>query len=166
MAKPQTDSRLMGSIDSLLKSALAYRRVPVGAPLAAGAAAGALVAGGVVGVAAAPLVGPETGVAGARPLVSAGEGGDTKKIARDDVIEIDAASGLISIMGGKWTTHRAMAEDTINAAQKALGIPVTESPTRSHLLYGADGFTADLWEKLAAAFPISKETGHHLASKF
>jgi glycerol-3-phosphate dehydrogenase len=106
------------------------------------------------------------GFAGARPLVSAGEGGDTKKIARDDVIEIDAASGLISIMGGKWTTHRAMAEDTINAAQKAFGVPVTESSTRSHVLYGGDGFTDDLWEKLAAAFPISKDTAHHLASRF
>jgi glycerol-3-phosphate dehydrogenase len=106
------------------------------------------------------------GFAGARPLVSAGEGGDTKKIPRDDVIEIDPDSGLISIMGGKWTTHRAMAEDTINAAQKAFGVPVTESPTRAHVLYGGEGFTGDLWEKLAATFPISKETGHHLASKF
>ncbi len=106
------------------------------------------------------------GFAGARPLVSAGEGGDTKKIARDDIIEIDSASGLISIMGGKWTTHRAMAEDTINAAQKALGIGVTESPTREHLLYGGDGFTADLPDKLAAAFPITKETAHHLSAKF
>ena len=106
------------------------------------------------------------GFAGARPLVSAGEGGDTKKIARDDVIEIDPDSGLISIMGGKWTTHRAMAEDTINAAQKAFGVPVTESPTRAHVLYGGERFTGDLWEKLAAAFPIAKETAHHLAAKF
>ena len=62
-----------------------------------------------------------SGYAGARPLVSANESQSTEKIARDDVIEIDPASGLISIMGGKWTTHRAMAEDTINAVQKALG---------------------------------------------
>ena len=84
----------------------------------------------------------------------------------DDVIELDSASGLISIMGGKWTTHRAMAEDTINAAQKALGAAVTESPTRSHVLYGGEGFTSELPEKLAAAFPISKETAHHLSAKF
>src|SRR5580658_2036432 len=107
-----------------------------------------------------------SGFAGARPLVSAGENQSTKKIARDDVIEIDPASGLISIMGGKWTTHRAMAEDTINAVQKALGAPVTESPTRSHVLYGGEGFSSDFWEKLMAAHPISKETAHHLAAKF
>ncbi len=107
-----------------------------------------------------------SGYAGARPLVSSDENQSTKKIARDDVIEVDAASGLISIMGGKWTTHRAMAEDTIDAAQTALGGPVTESPTRSHLLYGGEGFGADLWEKLMADYLISKETARHLAAKF
>jgi glycerol-3-phosphate dehydrogenase len=106
------------------------------------------------------------GFAGARPLASAGEGESTQKIARDDVIEIDAKSGLISIMGGKWTTHRAMAEDTINAVQKALGVPVSESPTRTHVLHGGEGFTSDLWEKLIRIYPLSKETAHHLAAKF
>jgi glycerol-3-phosphate dehydrogenase len=107
-----------------------------------------------------------SGFAGARPLVSSGESESTKKLARDDVIEIDDASGLISIMGGKWTTHRAMAEDTINAAQKALGVPVTESPTRSHPLHGAQGFSEDFWEELVSIYSISKETAQHLASKF
>jgi glycerol-3-phosphate dehydrogenase len=106
------------------------------------------------------------GFAGARPLVSAEANQSTQKIARDDVIEMDPASGLISIMGGKWTTHRAMAEDTINAVQKALGVPLVESPTRAHVLHGSEGFTADLWEKLMKAYPISKETARHLAAKF
>jgi glycerol-3-phosphate dehydrogenase len=107
-----------------------------------------------------------SGFAGARPLVAAGENENTKKLARDDVIEVDASSGLISIMGGKWTTHRAMAEDTIDAVQKALGTPPTESPTRSHLLAGGDGFSADIVQKLATAYPISEETAHHLSAKF
>jgi glycerol-3-phosphate dehydrogenase len=107
-----------------------------------------------------------SGFAGARPLVSSGESQGTEKLARDDVIELDEASGLISIMGGKWTTHRAMAEDTINAVQKALGTPITDSPTRSHVLYGGEGFRVDLWEKLMAGYPIAKETAHHLAAKF
>jgi glycerol-3-phosphate dehydrogenase len=106
------------------------------------------------------------GFAGARPLVSDGENESTKKLARDDVIEVDAASGLISIMGGKWTTHRAMAEDTINAAQKALGVPVTESPTRSHVLHGGEGFAADLWEEVVRVHSVSQETAQHLTAKF
>jgi glycerol-3-phosphate dehydrogenase len=107
-----------------------------------------------------------SGYVGARPLVSANETQSTDKIARDDVLEIDPASGLISIMGGKWTTHRAMAEDTVNAVQKTLGEPVTESPTKSHVLHGGEGFTSDFWEKLMAIYPISKETAQHLAGKF
>lgn len=107
-----------------------------------------------------------SGFAGARPLVSAGEGESTQKIARDDVIEIDQKSGLISIMGGKWTTHRAMAEDTINAVQKTLGVAVSESPTRNHVLHGGEGFTGDLWEKLMSTCPVSKETALHLSAKF
>jgi glycerol-3-phosphate dehydrogenase len=107
-----------------------------------------------------------SGFAGARPLVTAGENESTAKLARDDVIEVDTCSGLISIMGGKWTTHRAMAEDTVNAVQKALGTPVTESATRSHILAGGDGFSSDLGQKLTAAYPISQETANHLAAKF
>ena len=107
-----------------------------------------------------------SGFAGARPLVSAGEGANTQRIARDDVIEIDSKSGLISIMGGKWTTHRAMAEDTINAVQRALSISVTECPTRAHVLHGGAGFTPDLWEKLKASNHLSDITARHLASKF
>jgi glycerol-3-phosphate dehydrogenase len=106
------------------------------------------------------------GFAGARPLVGSEDSGDTKKLARDDVIEVDPASGLISIMGGKWTTHRAMAEDTIHVVQKALGLPLTESQTRNHILHGGEGFTDDYWKKLCRAHPISEGTARHLAAKF
>jgi glycerol-3-phosphate dehydrogenase len=107
-----------------------------------------------------------SGFAGARPLVGTEEKGDTKKLARDDVIEVDTASGLISIMGGKWTTHRAMAEDTIHSVQQALGVGRTESPTRNHVLYGGEGFTEDYWKKLCSEYRLSEETARHLTSKF
>jgi glycerol-3-phosphate dehydrogenase len=92
--------------------------------------------------------------------------GETKKLARDDVIEVDSASGLISIMGGKWTTHRAMGEDTIHRVQEALGVPKTDSQTRNHVLYGGEGFTDDYWEKLSRRHRISDETARHLTTKF
>jgi glycerol-3-phosphate dehydrogenase len=107
-----------------------------------------------------------SGFAGARPLVGSQDSGDTKKLARDDVIEVDSASGLISIMGGKWTTHRAMAEDTIHTVQQALGLPQTESQTRNHILYGGEGFTDDYWKRLCREHPISEGTARHLAAKF
>lgn len=107
-----------------------------------------------------------SGFAGARPLVGSENAKDTKTLARDDVIEVDAASGLISIMGGKWTTHRAMAEDTIHTVQQALGLPQTDSKTRNHVLHGGEGFTDDYWKKLCGEHPISEGTARHLASKF
>jgi glycerol-3-phosphate dehydrogenase len=107
-----------------------------------------------------------SGFAGARPLVGAEEKADTKTLARDDVIEVDPASGLISIMGGKWTTHRAMAEDTIHCVQQALGVPRTESPTRCHVLHGGEGFTDDYWQKLCTEYQIPEETARHLTAKF
>jgi glycerol-3-phosphate dehydrogenase len=106
------------------------------------------------------------GFAGARPLVGSEDSTDTKTLARDDVIEVDPASGLISIMGGKWTTHRAMAEDTIHSVQQALGVPQTESKTRNHVLHGGEGFTDDYWKRLSREHSISEGTARHLAAKF
>jgi glycerol-3-phosphate dehydrogenase len=107
-----------------------------------------------------------SGFAGARPLVGSDDGGDTKKLARDDVIEVDPRSGLISIMGGKWTTHRAMAEDTIDRVEESLGRPRTEGQTRNYVLFGGRDFTDDCWKKLTRRHPISDDTARHLVSKF
>ncbi len=54
---------------------------------------------------------------GIRPLVKAA-GSDTRStsaLSRDHTIHIDA-SGLLTIVGGKWTTYRHMAEDAVNHA--------------------------------------------------
>src|SRR5262249_11219409 len=51
-----------------------------------------------------------SGFAGVRPLVTLPGVTDTKKLIRDDEVEFDAGSGLISILGGKWTTHRLMGQ--------------------------------------------------------
>ena len=52
--------------------------------------------------------------AGLRPL-AANQGSDTetKEISRHHKINV-STSGLISLLGGKWTTYRKMAEDAIN----------------------------------------------------
>ncbi len=53
--------------------------------------------------------------AGLRPLVSADEDGDTSEISREHAIRV-SESGLLTIAGGKWTTYRKMAEDTVDVA--------------------------------------------------
>jgi glycerol-3-phosphate dehydrogenase len=107
-----------------------------------------------------------SGFAGARPLVSAGASRDTKQLARDHEVEVNAQTGLISIMGGKWTTYRAMAEDTINAVQKCLGQPVTPGVTIDHPIYGSKGYTADYWRSLVRDYGVSEATAKHLSQKF
>ena len=107
-----------------------------------------------------------SGFAGARPLISSRDGWETKKLVRDDVIEVEPASGLISIMGGKWTTHRAMAEATIHRVQEALRLPLADSRTRNYVLYGGVGFTDDYWARLVNEYGVSEDTARHLTSKF
>jgi glycerol-3-phosphate dehydrogenase len=107
-----------------------------------------------------------SGFAGARPLVSAGGSRDTKKLARDHEVELDAGSGLISIMGGKWTTHRAMAEDTINAVQKSLGRAATPGMTLDHPLYGSAGYTPEYWQSLVRDYKLPEQAAKHLSQKF
>jgi glycerol-3-phosphate dehydrogenase len=107
-----------------------------------------------------------SGTAGARALVSSGDATTTAKLTRDHEVEIDRASGLISILGGKWTTYRAVAEDTINAVQNYLSNRMIGCSTRNHPLSGSDGYTPDFWRKLAQHGGISELTAHHLAEKF
>jgi glycerol-3-phosphate dehydrogenase len=53
---------------------------------------------------------------GIRPLVNSGHAsGKTSALSRDHTVHIDS-SGLLTIVGGKWTTYRHMAEDTVNHA--------------------------------------------------
>jgi glycerol-3-phosphate dehydrogenase len=107
-----------------------------------------------------------SGFAGARPLVSAGGSRDTKKLTRDHEVEIDPQSGLISIMGGKWTTHRAMAEDTISAVQKSMGRPATPGVTLDHPLSGSKDYVPEYWNSLVRENGIPEQTAKHLSQKF
>ncbi len=54
---------------------------------------------------------------GIRPLVKAAgsDASKTSSLSRDHTIHIDS-SGLLTIVGGKWTTYRHMAEDAVNHA--------------------------------------------------
>jgi glycerol-3-phosphate dehydrogenase len=107
-----------------------------------------------------------SGTAGLRPLVSSGKSGETKSLARDHEVELDHASGLISIMGGKWTTFRAMAEDTLDATQKFLGNAGRKCSTLNHPLLGSADYTVDYWQSLAKRFKLTDVVAHHLAEKY
>jgi glycerol-3-phosphate dehydrogenase len=57
---------------------------------------------------------------GIRPLVAAASDGATARLARDHVVSV-SAGGLISIVGGKLTSYRKMAEDAVDAVVRREG---------------------------------------------
>ncbi len=73
--------------------------------------------------------------AGLRPLVKAGDEKNTAAISRDHTLMI-SPSGLVTITGGKWTTYRKMAEDTVNEAAIVAGLDERPSKTENLRLHG------------------------------
>ena len=67
--------------------------------------------------------------AGIRPLVLKGAGSNTAALSRDHTIRFEP-SGMLTIVGGKWTTYRHMAEDCVNHAAKAGRLPERACRTR------------------------------------
>jgi glycerol-3-phosphate dehydrogenase len=76
--------------------------------------------------------------AGLRPL-AANQGSDTetKEISRHHKVNV-STSGLISLLGGKWTTYRKMAEDAINTASMVGGLKDAKCRTHKLKLIGYD----------------------------
>ncbi len=74
--------------------------------------------------------------AGLRPLAAPKkEGKSTKEVSRSHKI-ITSDTGLITITGGKWTTFRKMAEDTINKALKVHNIKYIPCKTENLSIHG------------------------------
>jgi glycerol-3-phosphate dehydrogenase len=107
-----------------------------------------------------------SGFAGVRPLLTSRHSTNTKKLARKHEVEVAPQSGLISIMGGKWTTYRAMAQDAIDAAQEYLNVPVSKCPTLDHPLAGSQGFSPDYWQSLQKLYAEPEAAARQLAQKF
>lgn len=66
---------------------------------------------------------------GIRPLQRTGTSVKTSALSRGHFIESNAP-GMITITGGKWTTYRRMAEDTVDVAMKNAGLHPKRSTTR------------------------------------
>jgi len=104
--------------------------------------------------------------AGVRPLVAAAGSVDTKKLVRDHEVEEDLTSGLISILGGKWTTYRAMAEDGINSVQRSLGQQPHAATTRGYVLAGGKDYDANQWQSLMVRYGVSQSTAQRLSQRY
>jgi glycerol-3-phosphate dehydrogenase len=74
--------------------------------------------------------------AGLRPLALPAHGAAaTKDISRKHYLQVHAP-GFITITGGKWTTYRKMAEDTVDLALRTTGMPSKPCVTQSLPIHG------------------------------
>ncbi|XP_025093776.1 glycerol-3-phosphate dehydrogenase, mitochondrial-like isoform X1 [Pomacea canaliculata] len=103
---------------------------------------------------------------GIRPLVIDPSKSDTQSIARNHVIEV-SPSRLITIAGGKWTTYRHMAEETVDRAVKVCKLkPTCACRTKGLLLDGAHGWSPTLFIRLVQDFGLENQVAQHLANTY
>jgi glycerol-3-phosphate dehydrogenase len=105
--------------------------------------------------------------AGLRPLVKKA-GGATKDLSRRHRVQVSSAQ-LVTITGGKLTTYREMAADTIDAACKVIRDELGRRPPRSRTsrlkLHGAQGYEA-VRDHGPGEAPVSQEVVDHLVGRF
>jgi len=94
--------------------------------------------------------------AGVRPLPRRSKGPESA-ITRRHIIKShhDVARGLISIIGGKLTTYRSLAEQALGKVGRALGRRLPECRTHDTLLPGAFG-RAEARQRLAATAVLAE----------
>ncbi|KAI8871346.1 DAO-domain-containing protein [Ramicandelaber brevisporus] len=105
---------------------------------------------------------------GIRPLVRDPNASknSTEALVRNHIVTT-SPSGLITIAGGKWTTYRNMAQETIDAAIKEFDLkPLTECRTERVKLIGSHGYSDTMFIKLIQNFGLETEVAKHLAANY
>ncbi|MDE3106242.1 MAG: FAD-dependent oxidoreductase [Acidobacteriota bacterium] len=96
---------------------------------------------------------------GLRPLVRKQGAKNTAALSREHTVVV-SESKLVSITGGKWTTYRRMAEDTVNVAAEAAGLARQPSQTQELRLHG---WTAEAAAHLDAEHELAVYGGDQAA---
>ncbi|GAB3890200.1 glycerol-3-phosphate dehydrogenase/oxidase [Spirosoma agri] len=106
----------------------------------------------------------QAGFGGIRPLIESSRA-NTKTLLRDHEVEYDAESGLLSLLGGKWTTYRLMAQDAIDRVGERLANPVKGS-TETHYLVGGETYRFEDWQTLQQRFSLPTDVCQHLMQTY
>jgi glycerol-3-phosphate dehydrogenase len=108
-----------------------------------------------------------TGVyAGLRPLLS-GESEVTSQLSREHAVA-RPVPGVIAVAGGKYTTYRPMAAETVDAVAADVTRRVPPSVTENVPLVGAEGYAAmvNQLESLAQRWGVPRFRAEHLLNRF
>ncbi|PIL22688.1 hypothetical protein GSI_15381 [Ganoderma sinense ZZ0214-1] len=104
--------------------------------------------------------------AGLRPLVRNPNAASTEGLVRNHMIHV-SESGLLTIAGGKWTTYRAMAEETVDKAVEVFELqPKTKCVTESVRLVGSDGWSRNMFIGLVQRYGLETEVAKHLSDNY
>lgn len=110
--------------------------------------------------------------AGIRPLVrdprTLKEGDDvssTQGLVRNHFL-FTSDNGLVTIAGGKWTTYREMAEETIDEVVKQGHFQAKPCITKKIKLAGAEGWDPNFVAMLAQEYHLSSKMAEHLANNY
>ncbi|KAJ2451105.1 mitochondrial glycerol-3-phosphate dehydrogenase [Coemansia sp. RSA 2336] len=103
---------------------------------------------------------------GIRPLVRDPKAANTKDLVRNHMIHV-SDSGLITIAGGKWTTYREMAKETIDSAISAFKLtPERDCQTEHVRLIGSHAWSDTMFIKLVQNFGVDLEVAKHLSHNY
>jgi glycerol-3-phosphate dehydrogenase len=107
-----------------------------------------------------------SGFGGLRPLLQADPNADAKSLVRDHEVEYDKTSGLVSILGGKWTTYRLMAKDTIDFCENILRGGISDCKTEKQTLIGGENWDHDAYKTLARRYGVPEYVTRRLNRRY
>nr|KAJ3422537.1 mitochondrial glycerol-3-phosphate dehydrogenase [Polyrhizophydium stewartii] len=103
---------------------------------------------------------------GIRPLVRDPAAKNTAALVRNHMIHV-SPSGLLTIAGGKWTTYRAMAQETIDKAIEVFDLKPAGPCITEHLqLIGSSGWSKNMFIRLIQHFGLETEVAQHLSDSY
>jgi glycerol-3-phosphate dehydrogenase len=121
----------------------------------------------LLGLISAPLATPLTGgdvigrFAGLRPLLRSGAR-STADLSREHAVIEDERTGAVTVVGGKLTTYRAMAEDALRTIGARHGTELAPCRTRGLSLIGAT--PPDELDRIAAPARLRRRYGTEAAA--
>ncbi|KAK8803407.1 hypothetical protein WA158_001101 [Blastocystis sp. Blastoise] len=106
---------------------------------------------------------------GIRPLVRNPKAKNTAELVRAHLVHV-SPSNLVTIVGGKWTTTRNMAEETINKVSELLS-KKTSCSTKDSLLTGANEkkqqlIPSEISTTLRDTYSFPRDIADHLAHSY
>ncbi|RKP24346.1 FAD dependent oxidoreductase-domain-containing protein [Syncephalis pseudoplumigaleata] len=103
---------------------------------------------------------------GIRPLVRDPRAHNTAELVRNHMIDV-SPDKLLTIAGGKWTTYRHMAAETVDEAIRVFNLRPSAPCTTEHTrLLGSHDYSPTMFIRLIQTFGLETDVAKHLAASY